>query len=232
QLADEMLRLTETLQLARAATSAGLIHSGIAHARGDLDSAAALYATPLETMKRGSARDGVTMEVVCRTELAASRGSGLSEMGDQLQFLFDYNPPDSYVLGGLLACALVERGEFERARAAVRLLPPLVEDPLTAVWVAFAGMALAGLGDRDACAEFYPGMARYAGILPGATVGFPMLPMDLVLAQVARTMGRADLAREHLETARRIATTWQNGPWLALVEREAAELGLADGRIS
>ena len=127
----------------------------------------------------------------------------------------------------MMAFVLLEFGMPDEARAAIGSVGSLPDLPYDWMWLSTtcnAAMVRAELGDEAACVELYEQLAPYSGQV-WIIGSVPVCGcVDLPLGRLAATLGRADDALRHLETAIEVDGRMGARAWLARSLQAKAEL--------
>ncbi|WP_156996804.1 BTAD domain-containing putative transcriptional regulator [Knoellia aerolata] len=127
----------------------------------------------------------------------------------------------------LHALAMVRQGRLGELRTLLgewREQPHITFDYLWLVLTAMRAEVWSALGDRGAAQDLYDQLLPYADRL---AISVPVAfhgSVPLSLGRLARTLGHADLARQHLEAANEVHRRLGLTPWVAITDEEIATL--------
>jgi hypothetical protein len=220
----EAVHLARKLQAPYPSVYLELYRGALAHARGDLDVADAAYRSATTSTNVGFLRGLELVAATAPMSVAMSRGTGLAALADGLAAVATIRAPEDRFMAGLLALALLDRGDLRQAREALDQMTrvQLYEEPLRSALLAGWGLAAARLGEPGRCAGVYDLLVPYEGQLGGASSIVVTVPVDYVLGRLALVLGRTEAAAAHFATARSVARCWGNQIWLDGIAAAAA----------
>lgn len=193
------------------------MHRGVrAHLLGELADAEHAYRQGIELLRKNGGLDLDWIATISLFSVAVSAG----RVGDLLPALDALRPfPPATV--DLVAVVLAAAGRAADAVEVRRHAPPIPHDffrSLRLTGRALALIELAGV-ELDAAAEaadLYAELLEFAGQLGGAVTGaFAFPPVDMLLGDLARLLGRSDAARIHYDAAAAIIARCGSPIWSA-----------------
>ena len=228
---DAYAALADRLRLARSQAFAASRRAARATVEGRFEEAQQLVEVAAARFDAVGEPDGPTVRLAQMWDLRRAEGR-LAELTDEIRSFGErlWRP----LFGGRLALCLLDAGDRAKAEVAVRAV--MEGDPIGArrdyIWLLVLSNladAAAQLGLTDICERLYVAMSPFSGscVVTAAGVGWNGA-VDFYLGLLARSLGRADDGRRHLESAMATHERFGGVPW---AERTRALL-VAVGRAS
>ncbi len=213
--------VSRKFQLRQGAFISNVLAAMIAHASGDVDTAARMYEEEFEEQRGLGSVDADAALALAMTTVRYTQGR-LAELVPLLREVYEHLLP---AVGHLLALALAETGELDEARRLLDEVPALDNDYVWQLLTAIRALTVVDVGATELAPELYDALLPYADqIAGGATNGFLITPVARVLGRLAALLGRPDDARRHFEEARWVAEKCGSTPWLDQVAADLAAL--------
>jgi tetratricopeptide (TPR) repeat protein len=206
----------------RQAQSIVTMHRGlIAHLRGELDRADALYTEAAALMYASGAVDaaGIITLAFLTVRLTQGRAGELEQQaGNAASAATD-------VMAELLALVVARQGQVARAREIRGRVAPVRRDFFHSLMLTMRGMLVVDLADPAEAGTVYADLLAYRGQIGGAGTGsYAAGPVDTVLGDLALLLGDRQRAVEHYRIALALAEHCGNAAWAAQARERLAGL--------